>query len=101
MENKRKHPDKKLAATKKWRNYLVFKPNYYPKEIISNRNEKNPQMFINRSVYVGVLILEIIRIVTYEFNSTTLRCESFSEKNIKEMYLCNYYYFSKSNTPMI
>ena len=73
MENKRKHRDVKLATTKKWRNYLVFKPNHYPIEIISNRNEKNPQMFINRSVYVGLLILEIIRIVTFEFNSTRLR----------------------------
>ena len=39
------------------------------------------------------------------YYSTALRCGSFSEKNIEKKHLCrhykNYYYFCKSNIPVI
>ena len=39
------------------------------------------------------------------WNSRALRCGSFSQKNIEEKHLCrhdkNYYYFCKSNIPVI
>ena len=70
MENVRKNRYIKLVITERKRNYLVSEPNYHTtifflKNFISNRNEKN--IFMNKPVHLGLLILELSKISMYEF----------------------------------
>ena len=71
MKNVRKHKDSKLVTTEARSNYSVSEPKYHKRNIffwkfISHRNEKT-QIFINKPVCLGISILEISKIVTYEF----------------------------------
>ena len=61
MENVWKH---KLVTTKKRRKYLVSEPNFdtttYFTESLLVIEMENPQIIINRPVYFGLSILELI-----------------------------------------
>ena len=71
MENIRKHRDIKLVTTDKKRNKLVSKPNYYTMNYISKdlsiieMNETKVKM--NKPIYLGLSILEISKLLMYEF----------------------------------
>ena len=45
-------------------NYCV---NFFFRKSISHRNEKKPQIFLNKSVYSGLSILKTSKIAAYEF----------------------------------
>ena len=71
MENVRKHRDINLVTTKTRGDYLVSEPNYYTikkvfRKSFSNRNEKSKDI-IKKPVYSVLTILEIHKIVMYEF----------------------------------
>ena len=63
-ENVRKYRDIKLVATERRRNYLVSDPDYHSKvfdrKVISNRNEKKTEILMNKPIYLGLSILELI-----------------------------------------
>ena len=71
MENIRKHRDIKLVTTDKKRNKLVSEPNYHTINYISEdlsiieMNKTNVKM--NKPIYLGLSILEISKILMYEF----------------------------------
>ena len=72
MENVRKHRDIKLVTTNKKRNYLVSEPNYHTTKLFSEnllviemKKKKNVKM--NKSIYLGLPILEISKTLTYAF----------------------------------
>ena len=71
MENIRKHRDIKLVATDKKRNKLVSEPNYHIMNYISKdlstikMNETKVKM--NKPIYLGLSILDISKILMYEF----------------------------------
>ena len=71
VENVRKHRDIKLVKTERRKNYLVSEPNYHTKiphrKRISKRNEKNPEILMNKTVHLGLSILELSKILMYEF----------------------------------
>ena len=71
MENVRKHRDMKLVTTDKRRNKLVSEPNYYTMKYFSeNLKEikmKKTKIKINKPIYLGLSILEISKILMYEF----------------------------------
>ena len=60
MENVRKHRDIKLVTTDKRRNKLVSEPNYYTIKCFSEN-------LVAIEIYLGLLILEISKILMYEF----------------------------------
>ena len=68
MENVRKHRDIKLVAR---RNSLVSESNYHAtKFFIKNLlaiETKKIEMYINKFVYLGFSILELSKILMYEF----------------------------------
>ena len=71
MENVRKHRDIKLVATDKRRNRLVSEPNYhttklFPEKLLAVETKKT-KVKMNKPVYLGVSILEISKILMYEF----------------------------------
>ena len=71
MENIRKHRDIKLVTTDKKRSKLVSEPNYYTINLISEDlsiiEMKKTKVKMNKPIYLGLSILEISKILMYEF----------------------------------
>ena len=71
MENVRKHRDIKLVKTDHERNKLVSEPNYHTMKLISENlsiiEMKKVKVKMNKPIYLGLLILEISKIIMYEF----------------------------------
>ena len=71
MENIRKHRDIKLVTTDKNRSKLASEPNYHTINLISEDlsiiEMKKTKVKMNKPIYLGLSILEISKILTYEF----------------------------------
>ena len=71
MENVRKHRDIKLVKTDHNRNKLVSEPNYHTMKLISENlsiiEMKKVKMKMKKLIYLGLSILEISKIIMYEF----------------------------------
>ena len=70
-ENVRKHRDIKLVTIEKRRNYLVSQPNYNTRnffyENLLAAETRETQIIMNKPSYFGLSILEVSKIVMYEF----------------------------------
>ena len=72
MENVRKHRDTKLVATERRRNYLISEPNYhstkfFTENLLTIEMKKKSQILMNKPVYLRLSILDLGKIVMYEF----------------------------------
>ena len=71
MENVRKHRDIKLVTTDKKRSKLVSEPNYHTMNCISENlsiiEMRRAKVKMNKPIYLGLSILEISKILVYEF----------------------------------
>ena len=71
MENVRKHRDIKLVKTDHRRNKLVPEPNYHTMKLIDDNlaiiEMKKVKVKMNKPIYLGLCILEISKIIMYEF----------------------------------
>ena len=71
MENIRKHRDIKLLTTDEKRSKLVSEPNYHTIKLISEDlsiiEMKKTKVKMNKPIYLGLSILEISKILMYEF----------------------------------
>ena len=71
MENTRKHRDIKLETTGKKRSKLVSEPNYHTFNLIGEDlsiiEMKKTKVKMNKPIYLGLSILEISKILMYEF----------------------------------
>ena len=71
MKNVRKHRDIKLVKTDHKRNKLVSEPNYYTMKLISENlsitEMKKGKVKMKKPIYLGLSILEISKIIMYEF----------------------------------
>ena len=71
MENMRTHRDIKLVKTDHKRNKLVSEPNYHTMNLISENlsiiEMKKVKVNMNKPIYLGLSILEISKIIMYEF----------------------------------
>ena len=71
IENIRKHRDIKLVTTDKKRSKLVSEPNYHTINLISENlsitEMKKTKVKMNKPIYLGLSILEISKILMYEF----------------------------------
>ena len=71
MENIRKHRDIKLVTTNKRRSKLVSEPNYHTINLISDDlsiiEMSKTKVKMNKPIYLGLSILEISKILMYEF----------------------------------
>ena len=71
MENIRKHRDIKLVTTDKKRSKLVSEPNYHTINLIyedlSRIEMKKTKVRMNKRIYLELSILEISKILMYEF----------------------------------
>ena len=71
MKNVRKYRNMKLAAAEERRNYLVLQPSYYNATFFRENSlateMRKAQIFMNKPAYLGLSILELIKIVMYKF----------------------------------
>ena len=71
MENIRKHRDIKFVTTDKKRSKLVSEPNYHTINLIAEDlsiiEMKKTKVKMNKPIYLGLSILEISKILIYEF----------------------------------
>ena len=71
IKNVRKRRDIKLLTTNERRNYLVLQPNYHTTimflENLLAIEMKKIKVKMNKSVHLGLSILEISKTLTYEF----------------------------------
>ena len=71
MENVRKHRYIKLVKTDHRRNKLVLEPNYHTMKLIDDNlaiiEMKKVKVKMNKPIYLGFCILEISKIIMYEF----------------------------------
>ena len=71
MENVRNHRDIKLVTTDEKRNKLVSEPNYHTTKHFSENllaiEMKKTKVKINQPVYLGMSILDISKMLMYEF----------------------------------
>ena len=71
MENVRKHRDITLVTTKRRRNYLVSEPNHHTTKFFTEdllaTEMKKTQILVNKTVYLGFSILELSKILSYQF----------------------------------
>ena len=69
MENARKHRNIKLVTTERRKNYLVLEPNYHTtrffKENLLAIEMGKTEILMNKPVYLGLSILDLIKTVTY------------------------------------
>ena len=75
MENIRKHRDIKIVTTDKKRSKLVSEANYHTINLISEDlliiEMKKTKVKMNKPIYLGLSILEISKILMYEFGMIT------------------------------
>ena len=71
MENVRKHRDIKLVTTDRKRSKLVSEPNYHTMNLIVKNlsiiEMKKIKVKMSKPIYLGLSILEISKILMYEF----------------------------------
>ena len=75
MENVRKHRDIKVVTTERRRNYLVSEPSYYTTTFFTEKllaiemktKNKKTETIMNKPVCLGLLILELSKILMHEF----------------------------------
>ena len=72
MENVRKYSNIKLVATERRRNYLVPEPNdhttkFFTGSLLALEMKKKTKILMNKPVYLELSILELSKILMYEF----------------------------------
>ena len=71
VENVRKHRNIKLVKTERRRNYLISEPNYHTAKFFTENllaiEMTKTQLLMNKPVYLGLSILDLIKTVMYEF----------------------------------
>ena len=68
----RKHRDIKLVATEGRWNYLVSEPNFhttkfFTEKLLARKMKKITEILLNKPVYLGLSMLELRKILIYEF----------------------------------
>ena len=72
MENVRKHRNFKLVTKERRRNYLVSEPNFHTAKFFTEHLsaievKKKTEILINKPVHLGLSLLELSKILMYEF----------------------------------
>ena len=71
MENVSKHRNIKFVTTERRRNYLVSQPNFYTTKVFTENllaiEMRKTQTIMNKPLYLELSILDLRKIVLYEF----------------------------------
>ena len=84
-ENARKHRDKKLVTTEKRRNYLASELNYHTTKFFTEYllaiEMSKTEILINKPVYLGLSVLQLGKILMYEFFVWLRKTNMMKKKN--------------------
>ena len=87
MDNVRKHRYIKLVTANKTRNQIVSEPNYHATKLSCENlftiEMKKVKVKMNKPIYLGLRVLEICKIRTYEF-----QCDYIKTKHQNNSDLC-------------
>ena len=71
MENVRKHRDIKLVTIERRKDYLVSEPNYHTTKLFTENllalGMEKTEILMNKPVYLGLSILELRKVLVYQF----------------------------------
>ena len=100
MDNVRKHRDIKLVTTDKKRSKLVSEPNYHTINLISENlsiiEMRRAKAKINKPIYLGLSILEISKLLMYEFWYDYMKPKY--DDNVKLCYMDTYSFIMNIKT---
>ena len=86
MENIRRHRDIKLFTTERSRNYLLSKPDYRTTKIFTEkllaREMKKTEILMNKPVCLGLSILELSKMLMYEFLYDYVKQNMMKKQNV-------------------
>ena len=89
MENVREHRDIKLVTTEMGRNYLMSEPSYHTTQFFIENllatEMRKTQILMNKTVYLGLSILDLSKAVMYEFWYDSVKAK-YGE-NVKRCYM--------------
>ena len=89
MENVREHRDIKLVTTEMRRNYLMSEPSYHTTQFFTENllatEMRKTQILMNKTVYLGLSILDLSKAVMYEFWYDSVKAK-YGE-NVKRCYM--------------
>ena len=101
MENIRKHRDIKLVTIDKKRSKLVSEPNYHTinlmLEDLSITETKKTKVKMNKSIYFGLSILEISKILMYEFWYNYMKPKYGNDVKLCHMDIDSFIMYIKAN----
>ena len=102
MENVIKHRDIKFVTTNRRRNYLVLEPDYHTKKCFQDNSLtieiKRTQILMNKTVYFGISILEIRKIVMYELCHDYVKPKYEKKVKLCYMYTDSFIVYTKNKT---
>ena len=100
MEYVRNHRDIKLITTEARRAYLVLEPNYHTTKAFPNNllaiEMKRTQILMNKPIYIGLSVLEISKIVMYEFCYDYVRPKYGEKKNLCYMITYSFIVYTRT-----
>ena len=86
MENMRKYSDLKLVTTERRRKYLVSEPNFHTTKFFTENllaiEMKKTEVLMNKPVYLGLSILELSKILIFEFRYDYVKPEYGQKANL-------------------
>ena len=101
MENVRKHRDIKLVTTKRRRNYLVSDPNYHTTKFFTENllaiEMRKTKILMNNPLYLGLSILELSKILMYEFWYDDAKRKYGEKAKLCYMYTDSFTVYIKTN----
>ena len=100
-ENARKHKNIKLVSTESRRNYLVSEPNYHITNVFTEyllvTEMKKMQKLMNKPVYLGLSILELSKVLMYEFWYDYVKLKYDEESNLCYMDTDSFFVYIKTD----
>ena len=101
MENVNQHKDIKFVTTERRRNYLLEEPNHHTKNIFMEYlltiEMKKTQILRNKPVYLGLSILEVSKILIYEFQYDYVKPKYGEQIKLCDMNTDNFVVYIKTD----
>ena len=101
MENVNQHKDIKFVTTERRRNYLLEEPNHHAKNIFMEYlltiEMKKTQILRNKPVYLGLSILEVSKILIYEFQYDYVKPKYGEQIKLCDMNTDNFIVYIKTD----
>ena len=102
-EKTRKHRDIKLFSTERGRNLSVSEPNYnttkfFTENLLAIEKKKETELLMNKPVYLGLSMLELSKILMYDFSHDYVKPKYGEKVKLCYMDRDSFIVFTKTGT---